>query len=243
MMRRWRILVTVVLVGAVCAAGLYLLLQPGRLPIRSVLIEGELRRTQRAELEAAVASHVAGGFFRVDVHQVRGSALALPWVAEVSVRRLWPDTLHLTVTERRAVARSSGRGLLDEQGELFSPALQSYPRGLPTLMGPPGTERLLLTRLRELDRLLAPLGRRVVLLELSERNAWRAKLDTGAVFLFGRRLDTEQLRRLVGSLGAIMASQGAPLSHVDLRYPNGFAVRAGPRSAEAPRETDGEEGR
>ena len=96
------------LVVSSCALGALLASFPiGRLPqdlpmlerLRSVLpsaaisdvrIVGSLRWVAPEELERAIAGRLEGGFFRVDIAAVRESALAVPGVRDVSVRRVWP---------------------------------------------------------------------------------------------------------------------------------------------------------
>jgi cell division protein FtsQ len=74
---------------------------------------------------------------------------------------------------------------------------------------------------------VAPLGAKLERVVLSERRAWQLRLDNGLQIMLGRDADGAEARlaRFVevhaATLGRIARSHG----YVDLRYPNGFALR------------------
>jgi cell division protein FtsQ len=76
------------------------------------------------------------------------------------------------------------------------------------------------------QRLLAPLARRPVRVALSERRAWELHLDDGYVLELGRERMEERLQRFVSAYDRSLAQLPFRPYRVDLRYPNGFAVRA-----------------
>jgi cell division protein FtsQ len=79
--------------------------------------------------------------------------------------------------------------------------------------------------------LSAELGRlelELVRLELNERGSWRAELDTGARMELGRGTPEdliERARRFTSTLGQLKQRYPGDLLSVDLRYPNGYALR------------------
>ena len=77
-----------------------------------------------------------GGFFQVDIAAVRESALSVPWVRDVSVRRVWPGELHVTVVEDRPIARWAGGGLVTDRGTLLPVRRGAGQGGLPIFDGP-----------------------------------------------------------------------------------------------------------
>ena len=98
---------TLVILGGMaglCVWGWAELQRADRVPVRTVLIEGELRYLERSRLAETASPHVSGGFFTVDVEGVRRAIAALPWVDHASVRRIWPDTLRIRVEEQVPVA-------------------------------------------------------------------------------------------------------------------------------------------
>lgn len=201
------------------------LADPHTLPVQEVRIQGELDRLDLPALRERVAAAVHGGFFTVDVEAVRRAVEAEPWVAQAQVRRDWPDSLQVTVTERRPVAVWGDGALLDAEGRSFRPAAGPLPEGLPVLQGPPGSEAELLSRWRALERSLAPLGQHIAVLQLDARRAWSLRLASGPRVVLGRRDFDARWQRFLQHFPHTVAPRLSGLDTVDLRYTNGFALR------------------
>jgi len=167
---------------------------------------------------------VSGGFFTIDLRRVEAAVEALPWVYDVSLRRQWPDTLELRVTEQVAIARWGDEALLNQYGELFSPPVESFPGGLAVLHGPVGQQRELIARFIKVSELLKGAGLRPRALVEDERRAWRLTLDSGVEMLLGREEMLARLERFVTVYPQTLARKAEALARVDLRYTNGFAV-------------------
>jgi cell division protein FtsQ len=213
------------LVGLVALAftltALQLALRSSLWPIRNVTIQGELRHTMRAEVEAALHDRIYGNFFSVDVGEVRNALERLPWVRRAAVRRVWPDSLEATLEEHVALASWGESALVNTYGERF---LGGTRERLPRFSGPRGSENEVARRYARFSEIVAPLGARVEEVILTPRLAWQLKLSNGVRLALGRDADAAEIRleRFVRS-----AARGiARYDYVDLRYPNGFALRA-----------------
>jgi len=204
--------------------GVYLATDPGRVPVGAVKVEGEFRYLSRDRLEQVIAAQVQEGFFRVDLEDVRRAVLGLPWVKDSTVRRVWPDGLHIRVQERQAAARWARGGLLDADGMRFDAPARSGPAGLPVLQGPEESEALLVRRLRTLREWLGPLQDPIQGVVMDARYAWRVRLAGGTVLVLGRQPSERDVRRFARVFPAVLAIRGGKAERVDLRYPNGFAV-------------------
>ena len=205
---------------AVTLVALQLGLRSTLWPVREVTIQGELRHTLRSEIEAALVQRVSGNFFSVDVEGVRSALERLPWVRRAAVRRVWPDRLEATLEEHVALARSGEAALVNTYGERFLGASKEQ---LPRFSAPRGSEGEVAHRYKRFNDIVAPLGARVEEVILTPRLAWQLKLSNGVRLALGRDGDVaeERLQRFVQS-----AAKGtARYDYVDLRYPNGFAVR------------------
>ena len=237
--RRSRLRVLLLSIGSALLAALVgglvmKLLDPATLPIKSVRIEGHFTHVSAAELQQKLTAVAAGNFLSVNVEAIRHAAQTLPWVRTVTVRRVWPDTVRVEVTEQIAIAHWSetgtdtgavqGSGLLNNSGELFTPERTSFPDGLPEIRGPRGTYSALLAHYYAMNQALLPLKLRVTRLTQDERRAFHLQLDNGAELALGRADSYTRLMRFVRAWPALQA-RGLPVVAVDLRYSNGFAVR------------------
>jgi cell division protein FtsQ len=218
-----------VLLGAILLGGVgwgvAQLHDPATLPIRTVVIEGDLRHLDRTELEHTATPVVRGGFFTVDVAAVRAALVALPWVEAATVRRVWPDTLLVTVREQVPVARWGDKALVNARGRVFSPDPASFPEGLTQLRGPEGMAAQVLAEHKRMNAALGALGREVRMLELDGRRAWSLELDDGIRVVLGRSEVNERLGRFVRLWTEALAEQAERIENVDARYTNGLAVR------------------
>lgn len=207
------------------------LLNSDNLPMRNVQIAGEFHQVTPQRLRQAVSGVVSAGFFTTDVEAVRTAAQNLPWVAQATVRRVWPDTVIIEVTEQLAAARWGDQALLNRRGELFSPDPESIPPRLPVLSGPEPLRRQVMEQYVGMARELARVGRSVSRLSVNERRTWVLELDNGVELRLGREQTMARLQRFVRSYPLVLEPKLDQLQYVDLRYSNGFSVRWQPRDA------------
>lgn len=210
--------------GLVLLAGLlgalYWLLSPERFPVSTVAIKGNLKNVTRAEIEAALP-RVSGNFFALDLAEVRTAVERLPWVRGVAVRRVWPAQLELSVEEHVALARWGDDALVNTHGERF---VAKTKEALPLFLAPGGTAAEVTRRYQRFAEIVAPLNTGVERVVLTQRHAWQLRLGNGVHVMLGRDADLAEarLRRFVETYPAVQKSQH---DYVDLRYPNGFALR------------------
>ena len=199
-------------------------------PVRYVEVEGTFQRVTPIQVEAAVAEGLNAGFMTVSLSALRERVQQLDWVDRANVGRRWPDTVIVRVTEHQAAARWGENGLLNVRGELFTEDAQHSFAELPSLAGPPGTERDVARRYLAVRGELADAGLTLESLELDERGAWRLKLGGGQEIRLGRRDIDERLYRFFKVVAPALAADLKRVDYVDLRYTNGFAVgwRQGP---------------
>lgn len=191
-------------------------------PIREIQVTGEAAHVTREQVEA-VAGEIRGNFFTVDLDRARAAFEKLPWVRKVNVRRQWPDCLEFEVEEHRPLARWGSTALVSAQAEVFEAAVNTT---LPVMQGPQGSAPDVVAHYQEFERVLAPLGRRIQQLTLSERHAWVLQLDDGMVLELGRDNLQSRLAAFVAAYDQSVGRLPRRSAYVDLRYSNGFAVRA-----------------
>lgn len=222
------------------SAALQALLRSPLFPLREVVVRGELNNASREEIANALDG-IGGNFFSADLALVRGRLEQVGWVREVDARRVWPDRIDVRLEEHVALARWGDGSYVNTFGEPFAADMAPEERAkLPQFAGPAGTEGELARRYRRFTELLAPLGAApghgvVVSIVLTPRHAWRLRMASGLELELGRDGAEPVEARLerfvaaypdsVGRLPRGAADGAVPPRHVDLRYPNGFALR------------------
>lgn len=229
-------LLVVLLVGLL-VAGTFVWRELNSRPISSVRIAGEFVNVSRESLQQVINGFLPSGFLRLDVEAVRRAAAQLPWVRRVSVRRVWPDSLHIAVVERVAVARWNDDAYLEADGSRFSPDEIAPDEKFVRLTGPEGAEKKVLKMYERMARILAPLKTPIRKLSLDPRGAWRVELETGLRLQLGHAENLKVLAPYIASLPNILGDRYSDADQIDLRYRNGFAVRwrtpAGPEEEQS----------
>lgn len=106
------------------------------LGIENVRIAGQRETSQLAILERLESGGRALPTFDADASRER--VAALPWVADVTVRKVYPDTLEVAVTERSAFALWQHDGaihLIDRDGTVIVPFDEQRFANLPLVVG------------------------------------------------------------------------------------------------------------
>ncbi|WP_240126877.1 cell division protein FtsQ/DivIB [Thermomonas alba] len=193
-------------------------------PLRTLRVQGELQRVDRAQLRATVLPYAQRGFFAVDLGQVQRAVSRLPWVERVQVRKHWPDVLELRISEYRPFARWGATRLLSERGHLFPAGKVQVPAGLPLLDGPEARVPEVVALYDQAREQLASVGgvRGVV---IDRRGSWSITLADGTQVVLGRDAPSARLERFAALLPQLIAHDPQRrLLRADLRYTNGFAL-------------------
>jgi len=196
-----------------------------RFPIKAVKVQSSFQHLSQQRLQTLITPYVTGGFFAINVKHLEKLLMQQPWVASVAITRVWPSKIIITITERQAIARWGRQALLDGNGTLFTPSSKSFPKNLPWLIGPDGQQPAVWKMYQQADQLLLPLKITVTGVDFTPRHAWRLTLSDGMELLLGR-IDTRQrLQRFIAAYPKLFAGRADKVRSVDLRYPDGFAVK------------------
>lgn len=220
---------------AVLATASWWVVQRPSFALRGLQVEAapgmSLDKVSSTALRATGRREGRGNFFTVDLDRVRVAFEQLPWVRRASVRRVWPNRLAVAIEEHRPFAIWNETRLVNSHGELFSANLSEAEESgpLPAFSGPNGSEGQVVARFAELTSWMQPIGRKPESLALSPRWAWTVRLDDGTTLMLGRDQGVpmeERVRRWVGVFPQVQARLDRKAEVIDLRYPNGFAIRS-----------------
>ena len=152
--------------------------------------------------------------------------LDIPWVREVSITRIWPDSLKVIVSEQDASARWGDFGLLNHSGESFSPNIESIPKDLSILLGPADSVVKLLEKFRTIQNALQSLPFRlgIVSVTLNNRRSWSFVLKNGVTVIIGRYAFEDRFNRFLKIIPTFFPDQINEIKSIDLRYSNGLSV-------------------
>lgn len=219
--------VTIILMLGVCGLAIWIstiLMNPATLPIEKIRVQGNFLFIEESMLNEAITEIKSQGFFSLDIQAVREQVETLPWVAQASIRRVWPNGLAIHVVEQQPLARWSEGGLINTQGEWFNPLQDTYPKGLPVFSGPKILQTEMSQYYATFTQLLKPLSLSIEQLETSSRSAVNIYLDNGMKLVLGREQQQVRLQRFIRVYNKLFASKASEVAQIDLRYSNGMSV-------------------
>jgi cell division protein FtsQ len=222
---------------ALLSSGVWWLAQRPTFTLKTIRVDGtaeaQLRRVNALTIRSTALPRIRGNFFTANLDAVRAAFESVPWVRKATVRREWPNTLLVTIEEHEPLATWGEDGrLVSVKGDVFTANLDEAEEDgeLPEFAGPDGSAPEVVLRYAELRKWFEPLGLAPDAVQLSDRYAWKVRLDNGVTVELGREQNPatlqERVSRLVSVYPQLVASLQDRIESVDMRYPNGLALKA-----------------
>lgn len=192
--------------------------------VKSVNVEGR-HYTTKDELYAALNVTSGDSLFHVNINDVQRRIESLDWVDQADVIRLWPDTLHIVLVERRPAALWQLGGqitLIDRSGTVISPDHLTEFNGLPHVVGPgAGVEAAHLIDL--LGRYPLIKARVSAAVRVGDRR-WNLRLDNGVDIQLPDRQEDQALD-LLTQMDARHRLLARDIVSLDMRVPGQLFIR------------------
>jgi cell division protein FtsQ len=236
-------LATVLVLALVLAADQ--LLNPHRFPIKQVEISGSFVNASGAAVRTVVETNLQGNFFSVNLTELENAVEQVAWVYSSAIRRVWPSTIVVEIVEIKPVANWGDNKWLNFTGDLVSRPDDNVPETaamLPKISGPESESRAIWAAFRNWSGQFSSVGLSLDSLSLDKTGLWTLELALGALVV-NRSQDSEQpatrvvtmvvdrgdaerkVDRFIQALSRELIDRFPGMLHVDLRYPNGFAIQ------------------
>lgn len=193
------------------------------LPIDKIRIAGTFTHLDSSKIEDQLKPYLGKGFFSVDILEIQHLLKQQAWIKNVSVRRLWPNQIRVSIVEKEAVARWDDDHLLSTEAIVFGAETRVF-KHLPVIHGYRGQSVELLTRFTSLQHKFYEYGLQVREMSEDSKGALGVKLGNGLAINLGS-VDNEEK---IDSFLAVYREQIKPrlehIRHIDFRYSNGFAI-------------------
>jgi cell division protein FtsQ len=187
-------------------------------------IDGRFKYITKEQINSLINSQIAGSFFTIDLNMISNEfEKKIPWVRTASIRRHWPHSLEIKLEEHVVLARRGGSELVNIYGEVFTATTDKL---LPEFTGPVESSYEVSQQYAVFRKLLQPIQKNIAQLDFSPRRAWRIHMEDGIVLELGREKVEARLGLYVLAHDHIVSQFKKQVTYVDLRYPNGFSVRA-----------------
>ena len=196
----------------------------------------------KQEIQQAIKSTLNGTTLSTDLKKMVELILDNPWIEQVVIRRVWPNTIVLRVQERRLIALWNNKFLISEFGKVTNIPVSDYKKVekklgcyLLKIEGPKDFLSKILARAEKTNNLLANIDKKLSHLKLTEQFSWEAKTTGGMTLRFGGEdlqgpmfYRLENFTKSYSSLANKLAEKGMgspEIHYVDLRYAQGFAIK------------------
>lgn len=194
------------------------------MPVQNIAISGDMRHVARETVEQMLTPRVAEGFLLTDLTAIAHELEALPWVFDANVRREWPGTIHVHVTEQTPIARWGVMSYINQHGDVFDgEAFERYD-DLPLLWSEHSEPPVLIEQFKLFQMLLTPHDLSVAALNEDRLKQISAQLTDGTQVQFGDKDFAKRVRRFVALLESERASANHSIAKIDFRYESGAAV-------------------
>lgn len=218
------IALSAIVIGLLCWGWSYLQ-RSTTLPFHRIRLIYSGQHIDTKHISQLAWSNIEGGFFSLNVAKLKKAFMNQPWLEDVSIRREWPDTLALSIEEKHPEARWGAKGLISTQGEIFYPSSDSIPKDLPLIDAPDSEEKEILTDFHKLNDDAQRLTLHITNLEVSDRDMYQMTLSNGVVVMIGRDDVLQRFHHFVDLYSKIIGDKSDSVVGVDLRYPNGLAIK------------------
>ncbi|WGE31317.1 cell division protein FtsQ/DivIB [Actinobacillus genomosp. 2] len=201
-----------------------------RTPIRAYALTHKTRFTTNSDIRETLSQKpVLKGYFGQDIQEIKARLLAISWVKDVVVRKLYPDRLSITLIEHNPVAVWNDVNFLSDRGVVFSlPPERMDKSGLPVLYGPDTEGKAVLDAWSKIRTDLKSRNLDLASVSVDNRGSWTITLSNQVELRLGRGEWTPKIDRFVTIFPEINIPDGQRLAYVDLRYEHGAAVGFNP---------------
>ena len=193
------------------------------LPIRSIQLAGTFEHLDQQEIESTLQVYLGQGFFSLNIHQLQEDLHARPWTESVSVRRIWPDRISVTIVEKKPVARWDGGHLLSDKARVYRADTRGFAQ-LPQVYAANHQPAWVLSQFYRLKARFNSVNEQMVSLRVDNRGALEVELINDLTIKLGRDDIGRKIERLIGVYDSQIRSRRNQIRRLDLRYNNGFAV-------------------
>ena len=224
------ITVVLLMTGVVLADQLF---RPGRFTIERIHIHGNSARVDAQTVERTAWLALIGNYFTADLEEIENALVHLPGVYQAAVRRHWPDTLEISITEAGAIALwyATDGSTLESRDYVNLPP-DSNITLQPVLRSPTADRHTVIDAFLDLVSSLALLDLEVKNLSIDEAGDWVVVLQSASLqipveleIVVGRGNPVRKVDQFVAVFDSVLQDRLPDIERVDMRYDSGFAVQ------------------
>lgn len=205
--------------------GFWVLKNPRFFPIKKVAVAATYQNVNRQTLKNTITPYLTQSFFALHINELKNNLLKIPWVSEVTIRRIWPDKLQVIIGEQETAARWNANSFININGELFTPPKIFNSASLPLLTGRDDQKDMVWQYYLAANKYLQPLTLRVTRMDLLPSLNLRILLSNGVLVMLTSDNFDNNIKTFIKVYPKITKDRDDKIESIDFRYRNGFAVK------------------
>ena len=191
-------------------------------PLDLVRVEGDLSGAERTIVVAAVNEAMSMGD-AINPSDLQEKIADIDWIRAVTVRRNWPNSVHVTVNRELPTVRWGIDGYLNGKGDVLSMA-EKYQGNLPLVNATSSDSTASMRVFKTFSTLVGRSGLRIVELDESSVAGWTVTFANGLSVATGKTDVLNRLRRFVCVYEEVLRGNEDHVVRADARYPSGVAI-------------------
>ena len=209
------------------AAGIYgvvtWLSKPSTFMLNRLQVSSNAQYLPVSKLKSQIKKEVNGGFFNYNISALKTSLLENPWIKDVTIRKIFPHQLKVSVVEKKPLAIWNLSGLVDQSGEVFYPSVMPK-LDLPQFFGLEADIPSIYQHYLTFQKVFSGIKRSVIKIAVNPQGVWSLTLDNGIKVTLGEEDLMTKCQRFVEAYPELH-NPNMKIQSVDLRYADGFAVK------------------
>ena len=193
-------------------------------PIDHVVVNGDFFHLKEKEVINLIDQKVKDGFLSLNLSGLNKYLESEPWIRNATIRRSWPSTIIVDITEEKPIARWGEKQVLNNVGDYLEITDKQSIKNLPTFTTEFGKSKEMIKSYQLMSEILGPTGLKVHEIQRDVVGSWLITTSSGIQINLGRDQLAQKLRRFQVVWSAQLTSQVEKIKTIDMRYPNGIAV-------------------
>ena len=193
-------------------------------PIDRVVVNGDFYHLKEKEVINLIDQKVKDGFLSLNLSGLNKYLESEPWIRNATIRRSWPSTIIVDITEEKPIARWGEKQVLNNVGDYLEITDKQSIKNLPTFTSEFGKSKEMIKSYQLMSEILAPTGLKVHEIRRDVVGSWLITTSSGIQINLGRDQLVQKLRRFQVVWLAQLTSQVEKIKTIDMRYPNGLSV-------------------
>ena len=193
-------------------------------PIDRVVVNGDFYHLKEKEVINLIDQKVKDGFLSLNLSGLNKYLESEPWIRNATIRRSWPSTIIVDITEEKPIARWGEKQVLNNVGDYLEITDKQSIKNLPTFTSEFGKSKEMIKSYQLMSEILGPTGLKVHEIQRDVVGSWLITTSSGIQINLGRDQLAQKLRRFQVVWSAQLNSQVEKIKTIDMRYPNGISV-------------------